>query len=66
MDNIEETSTEFEPLTSFLDYYSSNDESVSGLSDLVDVGSPVQIIFKKNNDTNSNGFEINTNLIGNQ
>jgi len=64
MDNVEETSPEFEPLTSFLDCYS-NDGSVSGLSDLASVGSPEQIIFKKNIDTNSNGFQANTDPTGN-
>jgi len=65
VDNIEETSPEFEPLTSVLDNDNSNDESISGMSDLVSVGSPVQIVSKENNDTTSNGFETNTNPIEN-
>lgn len=63
IENIDETSPEFEPLTSVLDNENSNDESISGMSDLVSVGSPVQIASKEINDTNSNGFEIDKNSI---
>lgn len=63
MENIDEISPEFEPLSSVLDNDNSNDESVSGMSDLASVGSPVQLISKENHDTNSNGFESNKNPI---
>lgn len=63
IENIDETSPEFEPLTSVLDNENSNDESISGMSDLVSVGSPVQIGSKEINDTNSNGFETDKNSI---
>lgn len=63
IENIDEISPEFEPLTSVLDNENSNDESISGMSDLVSVGSPVQIASKEMNDTNSNGFETDKNSI---
>lgn len=63
MENIDETSPEFEPLNSVLDNENSNDESISGMSDLVSVGSPTQFISKENYDTNSNGFEFDKSLV---
>lgn len=61
IENIEETSPEFEPLTSVLDNDNSNDESISGMSDLVSVGSPIQSCSKENHDATSNGFESDKN-----
>lgn len=63
MENIDETSPEFEPINSILVNENSNDESISGMSDLVSVGSPTQFISKENHDTNSNGFEVDKSLI---
>lgn len=63
MENIDEISPEFEPLSSVLDNDNSNDESVSGMSDLASVGSPVHLTSKENLDTNSNGFESDKNSI---
>lgn len=60
MENIDETSPEFEPLTSVFDNDDSNDESISGMSDLVSVGSPIQFISKENHD---NGFETDKSSI---
>lgn len=62
-ENIDETSPEFEPLNSVLDNEDSNDESISGMSDLVSVGSPVQLVSTENHETNSNGFESDKNSI---
>lgn len=63
MDNIDETSPEFEPLSSVLDNENSNDESISGMSDLVSVGSPIQLVSKENHDNISNGFENDKNVL---
>lgn len=60
-ENIDETSPEFEPLNSVLDNEDSNDESISGMSDLVSVGSPVQLVSTENHETHSNGFESDKN-----
>jgi hypothetical protein len=62
VDNIDETSPEFEPL-SVLDNENSNDESISGMSDLVSVGSPIQLVPKENHDNTSNGFENDKNIL---
>jgi len=62
-DNIEEISPEFEPLTSVLHNENSNDESISGMSDLVSVGSPLELTSKENHSTSSNGFETNQNSV---
>ncbi|XP_050436928.1 biorientation of chromosomes in cell division protein 1-like 1 [Adelges cooleyi] len=56
-DNAEVTSPEFEPLISGMDNENSNDESISGMSDLNSIGgSPVQCTTKNNLETNSNGI----------
>jgi len=64
-ENIEETSPEFEPLTSVLHNENSN-ESISGFSDLNSVGSPMNIVLKESHDANSNGFETNKYFIEDQ
>jgi len=65
MGDIEETSPEFEPLDSFLDYENCHDKIISGMSGLVSVFSPVQIVSKEKNYFNFNGFDTNTNLVEN-
>lgn len=62
-DNSEEISPEFEPLTSVFHNENSNEESISGMSDLVSVGSPLELISKENHSKNSNGFETDQNSI---
>lgn len=61
-ENIEETSPEFEPLTSV----HHNENSMSGLSDFVSVGSPMDIVSNESHDTNFNEFENNKYSIENQ